>query len=243
MKTTIQLADRTQTGVGLVWLYVGSVVFGLFYQLPLIYWADISAHTAAGLWIAAGVEALRAIIFLGPVYFWRNPVAAIHFMDLSLGPRVFFVGALVSMSAVGLSVWALLPVILIWGFLEFVANRDGGAIAGPVLHRRMIREGVLSQTDQDWIFRFAGHFPDLLHKAPGATLRKRLVRYVGLPFALIAPAIWMLSLTNRDQFDLRLLLIAMVSLVLGVLTSDLLAHHRANRLVLAAIRTGNAPRR
>jgi len=240
MKTSIQLADRTQTGLGLIWLYLGSVFFGLFYQVPLIYWADIFARTTAGLWIAGGIEALRLIVFLGPVHLLRNPVAAIHFIDLSLGPRVFFVGALVAMSAAGLPVWVSFPVIFVWGFLEVAAYWAGGAMAGPVLRRRMIRDGVLARADHGWTFRFAGHFPDLLDKAPGAALRKRLARYVGLPFALVAPAIWMVSLSNRDQADLRLLLIALVSLVLGVLTSDLLAHHRANKLVLAAIGKGQA---
>ena len=237
MSTFVRLGDRTQTGLGLVWLYVASVAFGLFYQVPLLYWADVSGQITAGLWVASVIEALRLAVFLGPVYLWRHPVAAIHFMDLSLGPRVFFVATLISVTAAGLSIWVLVPVTMSWALLELVAYRDGGAIAGPALYRRMIREAVIEQADHGWTYRFAGHFPDLLDKAPGAARRKRLARFIGLPFVLVAPAIWMLTLSYRDQFDLRLIVMALVCLVLAVLTSDLLAHHRANRLVLAAIRT------
>jgi hypothetical protein len=237
MTKGVTLADRLGRGMPTshAWWYFGSLFFAMFYHVPLIYLACETQNCVFGWWFLGGVETLRFGAFWVIFRRMRDPVAALHFLDFTLGPRVFFPGAVLWLFAAGGGVWGAGIIVAVWAYLEYVAYHSGNQMIGPAMLWNMKKDRSLTGGKGQWVFHAVGTYPDMRQKILALVLQHRIAKFVGLPFALLAPGFWFFGLGNRGLVDVRLLLMVVVSVVLGMLTYSLLVYTRSNRGVMKSL--------
>jgi hypothetical protein len=238
MSHRIHLADKTMTDAPLVGLYVGSIFFAMFYYAPCMM-LGFESDLGVILWLVPLViEAFRAIWFFGFVLHRRNPIAALHFRDIVMGPRVFYPGAMIALVAANVDLLALVPVALLWLYTEAEAARGARQMPARQVLSGLRRSGALQKGSDGWIYRLDNGHNSIFDKTPAGHRVQIIARFVGLPFAMLGGGLFFVSFGLRDDFDLRLLIIAFVAVILGTITYQLLTMNRASRIALRMMRDG-----
>lgn len=239
MSHRIHLADKTVTDAPLVGLYVGSIFFALFYYAPLMM-LGFEFDLGVILWLVPlAIEAFRAIWFFGFVLHRRDPIAALHFRDVLMGPRVFYPGAMIALAAANAGLLALVPVGLLWLYTEAEAARGARQMPARQVLQALQKSGALRNGSDGWIYRLDNGNREIFDKTAAGRRVRLIALYVALPFALFGSAVFFFSFRLRDDVDLRLLIMALVAVILGTITYHLLAMNHASRLALRAVQ--NAP--
>ena len=238
MSYRIHLSDRTMTDAPLVLLYVGSCAFAVFIYLP---WMMLGFRSNLGvlLWLVPLIiEAARVIWFFGFVLHRRNPIAALHFRDILIGPRVFYPSAMVALVAANVGLLALLPVGLLWLYTEAEAARGARQMPTHQVLSALQRSGAMRKGADGWTYKLDNGNRAIFDKTPAGRRVRFIALLVALPFALAAPVLFFVSFRLRDDVDLRLLIVALFAVILGTITYHLLAMNHASRIALRTVQDG-----
>lgn len=240
MSDRIHLSDKTMTDAPLVLLYVGSCAFAVFLYVP---WMMLGFRYDLGvfLWLVPLViEATRCIWFFGFVLHRRDPIAALHFRDILMGPRVFYPGAMVALVAANVGLLALVPVGLLWLYTEAEAARGARQMPARQVLSALQKSGALRKGSDGWTYRLDNGNRAIFDKTPAGHRVRLIALFVALPFALVGTVLFFVSFRLRDDVDLRLLIVALVAVILGTITYHLLAMNHASRIALRTMQNGPA---
>lgn len=240
-KTRVVIADHFGNGSSL-WVFYGAcMLLSLFLHIPAMMLAVDHYHSFAVFWLwFIVIEGARLGVFVAYALWKQRPAALFLLTEFSISPRVFLPAAMLLFAYARAPLGIFVAVVAFWIVLEVRALRAARAINPYQALRQMRRKGALVEvTPQNWVYYSPKNkVLDLVNaSSKGGTFMKTELKYVGLPFALIAPALFLISQRSGADFDLRTLIAGAFAVVIGWLTLPVLVQCHISREALNRLST------
>lgn len=229
----IELAARAENGARLSTLYIASVFLALFLHVPaMMLFFGYGRSALFILWILL-IEGTRLAVFVILVLLRRQPDAVLALREYSISPRLFFPAAVLFFVYAGAPHGIYVMVVVFWLLMELRCRVASNRLDPAVALRQLRRTGALSEAPEGWSYRLDNGLADLLDKdSKGRSFMQSQLIWVGLPFAIIAPGLFLYSMQLGDNFELRAVIAGVFCLVIGWLTMPALVGARISRNAL-----------
>lgn len=229
----IELAARAENGARLSTLYIASVFLALFLHIPamMLFFGAGRAELFV-LWLVL-IEGIRLAVFVILVMKRRQPGAMLTLREYSISPRLFFPAAMLFFAYAGASPGIHVIIVAFWLVLELRCRAAANRLDPAVALGQLRRSGALTKEPTGWSYRLDNGLADLLDRgSKGRTFMQSQLIWVGLPFAIIAPGLFLYSMRLGHNFDARAVIAGVFCLVIGWLSMPTLVGSRISRNAL-----------